>query len=446
MRGDLVAVVAAGLAALLVLVISETSYWHARTARADLAAIGDAGNHVQRLLQGVTDAETAQRGYLLTGRKEYAEPFDAALQSLPETRAWLRRHYAGNVELRRSMTKLDELVAEKISELEVVMNLYRTGRADAARDLLLSNIGKERMDLVRSTAQSLLDDEARGGDLTRDRLDRTLMLNRIGVALMTVLSVGALLMYWRSTRALEMERRRQQAAVQAERDLLESAVAHRTAELTVLSRHLLTAREDERARLARELHDELGALLTAAKLDLARIRTRLSALSPEAGARLDHLRTLLDSGISLKRRIIEDLRPSSLSNLGLVAALRILIEEFAQHSELRVQCDLQPVSLRPACELTVYRLVQEALTNIAKYAKARNVRVVLGMRDAMVRIEVIDDGVGFDPSRPNAVANGLLGMRFRVEADGGALQVRSAPGKGTSVGATLPSSVRAAAH
>lgn len=438
LRGDLAAFVAAGLAAVLVLVISETSHWRSRTARAELAEIGDARIHVQRLLLSVTDAETAQRGYLLTGRKEYVEPFGAALKSLPETRAWLRHHYAGRGELEPAMSKLDELVAEKLSELELVMNLYESGRADAARDVLLSNIGKERMDVVRSTAETMLDDEARGGEVMRKRVDDTLTLNRIGVAVMTALSLGALLMYLRSARALEAERLRKQAAVQAERDHLEVEVARRTAELTVLSRHLLTAREDERARLARELHDELGALLTAAKLDVARIKTRITTLSPEAGERLAHLAQMLNNGISLKRRIIEDLRPSSLANLGLVAALRILTEEFEKHAELRVRCDLQPVSLRPECELTVYRLVQEALTNISKYAKARSVSIVLGMRDGMASIEVSDDGAGFDPARTKTAGNGLLGMRYRVEAEGGVLRIRSAPGEGTNLRATLP--------
>lgn len=445
LRGDLIAVIAAGLAAVLVLVISETSHWRSSAARAELASIGEARIHVHQLLLSVTDAETAQRGYLLTGRKEYAEPFNVALKTLPETRAWLRQHYAGRAELDPLMTRLDEMVSEKLSALELPMKLYESGRADDAREILLSNIGKERMDTLRSTARTLLDDEERGGKATRERVDETLMLNRIGVAVMTALSLIALLMYRRSARALEVERERQQAAIQAERDHLEAEVARRTTELTVLSRHLLTAREDERARLARELHDELGALLTAAKLDVARIKTRISTLSPEVGERLTHLAEMLNSGISLKRRIIEDLRPSSLANLGLIAALRILIEDFEKRSELRVQADLQPVSLRPECELTVYRLVQEALTNIAKYAKAHRIHIVLGVRDGMATIEVSDDGVGFEPAHIETAGNGLLGMRYRVEAEGGGLRVRSAPGAGTSLKATLPLLAQAAA-
>ena len=106
---------------------------------------------------------------------------------------------------------------------------------------------------------------------------------------------------------------------------LEQEVAARTAQLTELAQHLQTVREDERSRLARELHDELGALLTAAKLDVARLKSRLGAsAAPRLAERLAHLNDALNGGIALKRSIIEDLRPSSLSNLGLVAALEIL--------------------------------------------------------------------------------------------------------------------------
>ena len=114
----------------------------------------------------------------------------------------------------------------------------------------------------------------------------------------------------------------------AERDRLEIEVRERTAQLTELALHLQTAREDERQRLARDLHDELGALLTSAKLDAARIRSRLAGTAPEALDRLAHLVETLNSSIALGRRIIEDLRPSTLSNLGLVAALDILAREF----------------------------------------------------------------------------------------------------------------------
>ena len=203
-------------------------------------------------------------------------------------------------------------------------------------------------------------------------------------------------------------------------------------------------REDERHRLARELHDELGALLTAAKLDVARLKSRLGTLSPEVAERLQHLNDGLNSGIALKRRIIEDLRPSSLSNLGLVSALEILVREWAQNTEVAVRSTFEPVRLRPSGELTVYRLVQEALTNISKYARASEVAVELSSEDGQVRVLVRDNGVGFDVGVPRISAHGLLGMRYRLETEGGQLAMQSTPGKGTLIRADLPESSESA--
>jgi signal transduction histidine kinase len=248
----------------------------------------------------------------------------------------------------------------------------------------------------------------------------------------------ALFMYLRQTRALEKQQQEQQRLLQAERDRLEIEVVQRTAQLTELAQHLQTAREDERHRLARNLHDDLGSLLTSAKLDAARIRSRLLGTSPGSVELLTHLVGTLNSSIALGRRIIEDLRPSALGNLGLVATLEILTREFAEQTGVQVHCDLEPVSLRPAAELIVYRLVQEAITNITKYARARQVWVSMGQREGRVQVVVRDDGLGFDMrAKPNS-AYGLVGMRFRVEAEGGTLVLQSSQGQGTQIQATLP--------
>jgi signal transduction histidine kinase len=255
---------------------------------------------------------------------------------------------------------------------------------------------------------------------------------------MTALSVLAFFMYLRQSNTLEKERVHKKEALQAERDLLEVQVTARTAQLTELAQHLQTAREDERSRLARDLHDELGALLTAAKLDVARLKSRITIHTPDITERLVHLNATLNEGIALKRRIIEDLRPSSLSNLGLLAALEILGREFAERSGVQVVSDLAPVSLKPSGELTVYRLVQEALTNVAKYAQARQVVVTLKARGALAEVDVHDNGTGFDTRIAKPSSHGLLGMRYRVEAEGGRMAIQSTPGAGTRIQATLP--------
>ena len=214
----------------------------------------------------------------------------------------------------------------------------------------------------------------------------------------------------------------------------------RTASLGKLATHLQQVREEERGHLARELHDELGALLTAAKLDVARLKSRVDIEVPEIAERLNHLVETLNSVISLKRRIIEDLRPSSLSNLGLTASLEILTRDFADRSKIAVDASLETVNLSDSAQLTVYRLVQESLTNIGKYANAQRVLITVHNYPGHVSVQVRDDGAGFNALNISPTAHGLAGMHHRVEAAGGRLSVTSTPGEGTLVSATLPQS------
>jgi signal transduction histidine kinase len=211
-----------------------------------------------------------------------------------------------------------------------------------------------------------------------------------------------------------------------------------TVGLPDLAHHLQRAREDERGRLARALHDELGALLTAAKLDAAGIKSRIASVAPEALDRLAHLNETLNSVIALSRRIVEDLRPSSLDQLGLGPALETLACDFSSRADIHIDCELQPVSLSPQCRLTVFRLVQEALTNISKYAHAGLVHLTLTHHGDCAIVTVDDDGVGFDTGKPARGSYGLVGMRHRIEGDGGRLVIESTPGKGTRLSASLP--------
>jgi signal transduction histidine kinase len=435
----------AALAALALIFISETAYYQSTRAMEALDTVTAARNHLMSLSRRIVDAETGQRGYLLTARKEYLAPYRDAAHDIDSDLHWLRSYYAAKPAQIALVDKLESRLNSRLSELDQTLRLFDEGKEEAWRTFVLTDIGKEKMEEIRSVLDQLLAAENRKDTAGRRDVFETLMLNRIGVATMSALSLLALGMYLRQTAALEAHRRERQEAIEAERDQLEQEVTRRTAQLTELAQqltelaqHLQTAREDERSRLARELHDELGALLTAAKLDAARIKSRLGTTSPEASERLTHLSDILNNGIALKRRIIEDLRPSSLSNLGLLAALEIQSREFAERSGVEVDCQLTPVKLKPNVELTAYRMVQEAFTNIAKYARASKVEVRLVEENGQARIWVRDDGVGFDTRQRRASAHGLVGMRYRVEADGGRFTLESAPGQGTCVRATLP--------
>lgn len=428
----------AALAALAMLFISETSYWQATDSMDDMGMMAQARTQINTLLRRLVDTETSQRGYLLTSRQEYLTPLNGAIDDSNAALKWLVQYYAKDAANQKSAQELQILTQRKLGEVAITIRLHDEGKEEAWRAMVLSNIGQQDMESVRAVATQLLESETTKVNTAREDVHNTLMLNRIGVAAMTAISFLALTMFLAQTNALNAQRLAQSQAIQAERDQLEFEVKRRTMHLTDLTRYLQTIREDERGRLARELHDELGALLTAAKLDAARIKSRLGTLTPELAERMAHLNDNLNEVIALKRRIVEDLCPSSLSTLGLVAALEIQSREFATRSGLQVDCHLNSVSLSPSASLTVYRLVQEAFTNIAKYAKAKTVTVDLSAQDGRACIAVKDDGVGFDPSQQPSSAHGLLGMRYRVEAEGGELVLQSAPGQGTRIGATVP--------
>jgi signal transduction histidine kinase len=438
-RNPLLLALAAAAAAVM-LFISEGSYFRSVSTLNALGAMATARSSLQGLERSLLDAETGQRGYLLTDRSEYLRPYDNALRQIDDAFRFLQQYYAEDPEALALLTELRKVSDTRLSELALTIRLHQQGRESATRDIVLSDIGKEQMESIRTLSAKLLAREALRVQQSRQDIYRTLMLSRIGIAALSGIGLLGLFMYLRKSLALQVQEQEQQRALQAERDRLEIEVAQRTAKLTELTHHLQTAREDERGRLARNLHDELGALLTAAKLDAARIMPRLAGSAPEARERLVHLVDTLNSSIALGRRIIEDLRPSTLSNLGLATTLEILAREFAERSGMQVHCQVEPVRLEANAELVIYRVVQEAITNISKYAKASQVWVTLAAVDGQIEVSVRDDGVGFDTAVEHGSAYGLVGMQFRVEAEGGTLTLRSHPRQGTTVQVRLPQS------
>ena len=424
--------------AAVVITINEIGYAQSRQTLQTLTERYERRLAVTRLWRQLLEAETGQRGYLLTGRDSYLEPYRAALEDIERSLQRLRELQAGDAQLPPQIVSIEEGTRQKLAELATTIDLYLKGQDQQWRELMMSDIGREKMDELRKAINQLVRSEAQRIGIGAGDAVRALQHSRFEINLLTVLALLALLLFLRNVQRLDRAQVTHDLALRTERDRLEATVLERTAELTELTRHLQNAREDERSRLARELHDELGALLTAAKLEAARLKRGLGATTPEVAERMKQLNETLDRGIALKRRIIEDLRPSSLSNLGLVSALEIQAREFAQRAEMSVRTALQPVTLDENAQMTVYRLVQESLTNVAKYARASEVTISLSQQGEQVLVGVLDNGIGFEPTSVRSTAHGLLGMRYRVEAEGGRLQVDSAPGQGCHVRGWLP--------
>jgi signal transduction histidine kinase len=412
---------------------SELGYRRAHDALAADTKVLSARIEVRRLQLLMLTAETNLRGHVLTEQVEFLEPYRRAVDAMPRQLDLVRSIYASEAGRQPQIAEIVKLTEQRLAHLALQEQAMANGRREAAIDLSRTGLGREYMRALEQLISTLAGAEQLRMEANRTQLERTLDLHRFGIAGLVLFALAAAVFTVRASQRVDLERARRQRDLQAERDRLEEQVRLRTQELYEIASHLQRVREDERAHLARELHDELGGLLTAAKLDVARMRARLRDAGPEVGERLAHLVGTLDAGIALKRRIIEDLRPSTLTNLGLAAALGVLCRDFEARSDVPVVLAVEELRLGDDGDLTVFRLVQEALTNIGKYAKATRVSVSLQRAGDEAVVRVVDDGIGFDPELTPPRVHGLAGMRFRLGSIGGRFVLKTRPGEGTTV-------------
>lgn len=214
-------------------------------------------------------------------------------------------------------------------------------------------------------------------------------------------------------------------------------------ELRRLSAQVLEAREEEKTRIARELHDELGQLLTALKMDLAWLRERLPPGDADAAQRAEQMGRVLDQTVGSTRRIASDLRPLMLDDLGLAEAANWLVADFSGrsgvHCEMRMQGGGALEGVDKGVATTIYRALQESLTNIARHAGASKAWVSFGADNGEIYFEVEDDGRGIEPADLAKTRSlGLKGMRERALYLGGSIEVARAPRGGTRVRVRVP--------
>ena len=216
-------------------------------------------------------------------------------------------------------------------------------------------------------------------------------------------------------------------------------IGRRTRELMSLSAFLQTHYEQEKARLARELHDELGGILTPAKMDLSWLEARLGG-DAQYQERMKRLSALIDQGIDLKRRIIEELRPSLLDHLGLAAAVQWYVDETCGAAKVESRVTVSKLErLSPDLEIALYRIVQESVNNAVRHSKATKIELLVERTQEGVRLSVHDNGVGIaDLERARKASHGLVGMTHRMRAINGTLDISSDEGSGTKVVAFLP--------
>lgn len=430
--------IVAALCALAMLWLVDHSYERLIDTNTARQEIETAQTFIEAQIHDLVLAESSQRGYMLTGDPQFLGTYERAARRIrgqleaANEPVWL---YVRGID---DTTAFHRLLAQRLDELTLAIRLRGEGKFEAAEFAATAGTAVQQMHELRergarliSYTQTLI--EARDAEYAQ-----LMKVSRVTffVGVLTVLF--AFVLYMRQRQSMREDEARQRQQLAEARDTLESQVKERTRDLTELASYLQDAVEKERAHLARELHDELGAIMTAAKLDVARLKSKIPVEMEDLAKRLGHLNQMLNDAIALKRRIMKSLHPSALVNLGLIPALEILTREFSQNSGARVQVSLTPVDLDADRALTTYRVVQEALTNIGRHAQASHVTVQLTHRGDRLEILVADNGGGFDPTRLSRSSHGLAGMRHRLLATGGELQIESALGRGTRVIAFVP--------
>jgi signal transduction histidine kinase len=232
----------------------------------------------------------------------------------------------------------------------------------------------------------------------------------------------------------EQQPQQQQQQAASNTPEIDRLVEARTRELSALSSHLQSLAEKEKSALARTLHDELGGLLTAAKMDLSWLQSRVE--TPAHQERLAQLGSVLDEAMGLKRRVVEDLRPSLLDHFGLATALRAYVESVCAKAnmqpDIRLPEDGEPIPKDVA--ITLFRIVQEGLSNIVRHSGAQHVTLELATGGGTYAITLQDDGRGFHLNNErDGWPHGIMGMQHRVRALGGQFSLASAPGHGTTL-------------
>jgi PAS domain S-box-containing protein len=561
------------MAALAVAVIAGAillvNLWYLRGTTQQLETFRLTQDALERLQSSLLDAETGQRGYLLTGRPAYLGPYESAKTAYPATMAVLTGFAVDDFALAEGLAELQPLIDEKMAIIERTIDRFQ-----AKGDIVPSDAGRETMDRIRGVIARLRSHVAEEIASTSAQSERRTIITFIAAALAAGLAVVALIVVFR---AVSVENRRRNLAEESLRDRnellgavtegtedwifvkdrdgklqlvnravclafglepaqlvgalpeayltdpneaaiihgndmrimasgvgerieqeitvhgqrrtyvstktprrgadgrvigligistdiserkrteelmalanvrLSAAVAEQTGQLADLSQHLIRVSEDERERLAAELHDELGALHTVITLDLESLRTDLKALPPDIDDRLQKVLALVQQAREIKRRIIADLRPLLLDHLGLIAAIDHYIQLWSQSSKVSVSTAYSPnlPKLSRELELAIFRVVQESLTNVAKYARAREVRISLGILSGELCLSVEDDGVGIHPEAlDRRRSHGIIGMQQRMAHFRGTLDVRRrSAASGTVVSARVPLGSRAA--
>jgi signal transduction histidine kinase len=388
----------------------------------------------------IVNADAEKLRFLLTGDAAYLGSYRAVEGKLTPALDRLSDAYRSPGVPHDDLQLLRAMLAKEFDNFEASLAVYqREGAASAAR-MLAGGPGRQISQVMQRLTADLHAREMAelAADRTRLRWDlRVTNWITVGGAVlnMGLVILATILVYG------DMRRRARQATdLRDQKQELERQVDERTQELTALSTHLQGVSEQEKSALSRELHDELGGLLVAARMDLSWLQQRLPTSDPTIEQRFKRIHESLSAGVDLKRRVVEELRPTLLDNMGLFTALRWQFKESCRRTGLKCTESIPEVELEftPDAAIGVFRVAQEALMNIVKHADAKSADLAIDIQEASFVLQIKDDGRGLPQRLVTATTHGLASMRHRIAALGGNWNIAARAGGGTVVTARIP--------
>lgn len=423
----------------MVLALLGITYTHSRM-NAEVVAMSEINqkriDRLDQLWVLLVDAEASALSFLLMRNDVYLEPYRSTAARLEPLMASMNFDIPPGSDDHADLQVLRRLVDAKFQYLGEMLS---RGRAPVAMSEEYGELGKQLMDEIRVRLAVLkARREKAHQDLENMYLARAEKIQYVGYAL----GVGSLLLII----ALFVVQQRQvalrariQDLLKTENTRLEAKVQARTVELSNLASNLTKAQEEERQHIARELHDEMGSALTAAKMDAGWLRRSLGGqVDDPVQERLLRLIENIGSTITLTRRLVDDLQPPLLKGLGLVEALRSLGQQFEMDVPIQMSFPDRELHLTEEQSLALFRVAQESLNNIRKYAKASQAWLSLSQEKGAVCLCIRDNGVGFDTQDIELHGHGIAGMKHRAQMFSGRLELSASPGQGTRIKVHLP--------
>jgi signal transduction histidine kinase len=386
----------------------------------------EALSQLENLEAGLSDAATAARGFVLSAESVHVNDYRLAAAATRERLAAMERQERtsgspGDLLLRQAWSYLDSLD-------EMVNSVERRGGRPPTRETVSSVgvVSKAAVDsLITLRRTEFADALVARRDVLKGRLQRGRFLNWIAAGAAATFLIG----FWTLLRRAFKQRQRAAAALATLNASLEETVRRRTEELTDLSQHLLSVRDEERAALAREIHDEIGSEIMVVRMECDRLQKMRTVDDPAAEASWSRIKHALGELTVAHRRIINALHPTVLDHLGLEAAIGALLKESLEPAGLQYELFVDGCvdDLQPAVGIAAYRVVQEAISNVLKHAHAKYATVELVRDSTALTVQVTDDGVGCASRSMEKGRLGVVGMRERAHQLGGSFNIEPGP-------------------